>query len=336
MGTDIGDILKKKSIELNTLSHKIIAIDAYNTLYQFLSIIRQNDGTPLKDSKGNITSHMSGILYRMSKLVEHGIKPVFIFDGKPPQLKEDTIKKRNLKREEAKTKWIEAKEKGLPEAYLHAQASSKITTQIIADSQKLLEAMGIPWIQAPSEAEAQAAYMVKSGKADYVASQDYDSFLFGAPVVIRNLTLTGKRKLPKKNVYVDVKPELINLQESLLELDISYQQLVDIGICVGTDFNPGLTKIGSKRALKLIKEHENIENLLSEINQDIDKLEQIKQFFLYPPVSTNCEIYWNKPDVNKIIKLLCEEHDFSKERVLKACEKLNFSSHTQKTLDTWF
>lgn len=337
MGTDIGDILKKQSVEISVLSNKIVAIDAYNILYQFLSIIRQNDGTPLKDSSGNITSHLSGILYRMSSLIEKSIKPVFIFDGKPPELKRYTIEKRNIKREEAKIKWEDAKKKRLTEeAYIHAQASSKVTTQIIEDAKQLLNAMGIPWIQAPSEAEAQAAYMVKIGKADYVGSQDYDAFLFGAPIVIRNLTLTGKRKLPKRNVYVDVEPELINLQENLVELNITQEQLVDIGICTGTDFNPGLTKIGSKKALKLIKEHKNIENILKLTNQNVDYLTEIKDFLLNPPVNNDCQVHWKKPDINNIVTFLCDKHDFSRDRVFKACEKLNANAYNQKTLDQWF
>lgn len=266
MGTDIGELLKKRQVEISELSHKIVAIDAYNTLYQFLSIIRQRDGTPLKDSKGNITSHLSGILYRMTSLMEEGIKPVFVFDGKPSHLKDRTIEKRTADRENAKIKWEEAKEKGLAEeAYMYAQASSKVTRKIADDSRKLLLAMGIPWVDAPSEGEAQAAHMVTTGNANYVASQDYDSLLFGAPAVVRNLTITGKRKLPKKNIFVDVKPEIMTLEENLTELGIDRSQLLDIALCVGTDYNAGLEKIGPKKALKLVKEYSSIEKVLQAI-----------------------------------------------------------------------
>ncbi|MBC7086048.1 MAG: flap endonuclease-1 [Methanomethylovorans sp.] len=338
MGTDIGELLKKQSVEISELSHKVVAIDAYNTLYQFLSIIRQRDGTPLKNSRGQTTSHLSGILYRMSSLIENGIKPVFVFDGKPSPLKNQTIEKRISAREIAALKWEEAKEKGLPEdAYMYAQASSRITQEIIDDSKKLLITMGIPWVDAPSEGEAQAAHMVIKGDADYVASQDYDSLLFGAPLVVRNLAITGKRKLPKKNIFVDVKPEVIKLYENLEELKINQSQLVDIALCVGTDYNQGLEKIGPKKALKLIKEYENIENLLKAIGQNIDQLQEIKKIFLNPTVTDNYSLEWKRPDIDSIISFLCEEHDFSKDRVIKACEKLvTINKLGQRTLDQWF
>jgi flap endonuclease-1 len=338
MGTDIGELLKKQQVEISELSHKVVAIDAYNTLYQFLSIIRQRDGTPLKDSRGNITSHLSGILYRMTSLMEEGIKPVFVFDGKPSYLKDHTIEKRIADRENAKIKWEEAKEKGLAEeAYTYAQASSRITPEITDDSRRLLLAMGIPWIDAPSEGEAQAAHMVKRGDANYVASQDYDSLLFGAPFVVRNLTITGKRKLPKKNIFVDVKPEIMNLMENLTELGINHSQLIDIALCVGTDYNPGLEKIGPKKALKLVEEHGNIENVLKAVGQDIENLQEIKDIFLNPCVTDNYTLKWKKPNTEAITSFLCEEHDFSKERVMKACERLATSSGPgQQTLDQWF
>ncbi|WP_370572620.1 flap endonuclease-1 [Methanomethylovorans sp.] len=338
MGTDIGDLLKKQQVEISELSHKVVAVDAYNMLYQFLSIIRQRDGTPLKDSRGNTTSHLSGILYRMTSLMEEGIKPVFVFDGKPSHLKDRIIEKRMADRESATIKWEEAKEKGLAEeAYMYAQASSKVTKEITDDSRRLLLAMGIPWVDAPSEGEAQAAHMVIKGNANYVASQDYDSLLFGAPLVVRNLSITGKRKLPKKNIFVDVKPEIMKLKENLAELGINHSQLIDIALCVGTDYNPGLEKIGPKKALKLIKEHGNIEKVLQAVGQNIENLQEIKDIFLNPSVTDNYALKWKKPDTHAIIAFLCEEHDFSKDRVMKACQRLETTSGPgQRTLDQWF
>lgn len=337
MGTDIGELLKKQQIEISELSHKVVAVDAYNTLYQFLSIIRQRDGTPLKDSRGNTTSHLSGILYRMTSLMEEGIKPVFVFDGKPSYLKDRTIEKRMADRENATIKWGEAKEKGLEEeAYMYAQASSRVTQEIADDSRRLLLAMGIPWVDAPSEGEAQAAHLVKRGDANYVASQDYDSLLFGAPLVVRNLTITGKRKLPKKNIFVEVKPEIMKLEDNLAELGINHSQLIDIAICVGTDYNQGLEKIGPKKALKLVKEHDNIEKVLLAVGQKIEKVQEIQNIFLNPSVTDNYTLKWKKPDTDAIIAFLCGEHDFSRERVIKACERLEtISGPGQRTLDQW-
>ncbi|WMW21594.1 flap endonuclease-1 [Methanolobus mangrovi] len=338
MGVDIGDLLQRSTIEVSDLSLDIVAIDAFNTLYQFLSIIRQRDGTPLKDSQGNVTSHLSGILYRMTNIVEAGVKPVFVFDGKPPEWKSSTIQKRTETRENAKVKWADAKEKGLAEeAYKYAQASSKVDATIVEDSKKLLTAMGIPFVDAPSEGEAQAAYMVKKGDADKIASQDYDSLLFGSPLVVRNLTVSGKRKLPKKNIYLDVKPEIINLKESLDELGISHSQLIDIALCVGTDYNEGLEGVGPKTALKLIREHETIEKVLKAKDLEIPNLEDIKEFFKSPDVTDDYSLKWNKPDSEAVISFLCGKHDFSEDRVTKALERLEASSGSgQSTLDKWF
>lgn len=339
MGADIGDLLEKRTVELSDLSHKVIAIDAYNILYQFLSIIRQRDGTPLTDSHGNITSHLSGILYRITNLVESGIKPVFVFDGKPPDMKLQTLGKRKEVRESARVKWDDAKEKGLAEeAFKYAQASAKVNADIVNDAKHLLELMGIPYVQAPSEGEAQAAYMVQKGDADLVGSQDYDAMLFGAPDVVRNLTITGKRKVPRKNIYVDVKPEVINLDESLQALGVEREQLIDIAICVGTDYNSGLDGIGPKKAIKLIKKHDNIEVALDDIDKTIDNLDEMKEFFLHPPVTDEYTLEWKNPDKKKLIEFLSVEHDFSEERVNKAAERLDAASGSrqQKTLDKWF
>ncbi|PSH01115.1 MAG: flap structure-specific endonuclease, partial [Nanohaloarchaea archaeon QH_8_44_6] len=159
MGVDLGELVESEDIDFADLNDKEIAIDAMNTLYQFLSIIRQRDGTPLKDSDGNITSHLSGLFYRNINLLEENIRPVFVFDGEMPDLKEKESSKRRKKREEARKEWKKLKEEGkVSEAYSKATQSSKLTGDMIEEAKKLLEAMGIPYIQAPSEGEAQAAF----------------------------------------------------------------------------------------------------------------------------------------------------------------------------------
>jgi flap endonuclease-1 len=316
----------------------VVAVDAFNTLHQFLSIIRQRDGSPLVNSQGKVTSHLSGLLYRTASLVEAGIKPVFVFDGKPPEMKSGTLSRRKEIRESSREKWENAKAEGnLEAAYKYAQASSKVDEDIIEDSKYLLGIMGIPWIQAPCEGEAQAAHMVLKRDADCVASQDYDSFLFGAPAVVRNLAATGKRKLPGKNVYVDVELEMVDLRETLEALGISRDQLIDIAICVGTDYNKGLEKVGPKTALKLIKKHGDIHAVLREKGVEIGALDSIKELFTHPDVTDDYEIKWGKPDSEKLIKFLCDDNDFSEDRVEKAADRLKAASGArQKTLDQWF
>ncbi|NIU39859.1 flap structure-specific endonuclease, partial [Candidatus Bathyarchaeota archaeon] len=207
MGVNLRDLVPKTTVDLSSLRGKSIAVDAYNALYQFLAIIRQPDGTPLKDRTGRITSHLSGLLYRTSNLVEMGIKVVYVFDGVPPTLKEVEIKRRARVKDEALVKYERALQEGRVEkARMYAQMTSRLKDYMADDAKHLLMLLGIPWIQAPSEGEAQAAHLVKKGDSDFCASQDYDSLLFGASMLVRNVTLSGRRKLPRKNVYIEVVP----------------------------------------------------------------------------------------------------------------------------------
>ncbi|MEM2103643.1 MAG: flap endonuclease-1 [Candidatus Bathyarchaeia archaeon] len=343
MGVNLRDLVPKATVRLEDLNGKSIAIDAYNALYQFLAIIRQPDGTLLKDSSGRVTSHLSGLLYRTSNLVELGIKPIYVFDGVPPALKEVEIKRRMKVKEEALIKYEQALKEGrIEEARMYAQATSSLKDYMAEDSKRLLALMGIPWIQAPSEGEAQAAYVVKKGDADYCASQDYDSLLFGAPRLVRNVTISGRRKLPGKTVYVEVVPEIVELEMVLKECGISREQLIDIGILVGTDFNPeGVKGLGPKTALKLIKQYGSLENALPHIKNADFPVEpcKIRDIFLNPKVTDNYRIAWKEPDVEGVVDFICRERDFSEDRVRKALEKMQKGTVKLKgktTLEKWF
>jgi len=341
MGVQISEIVPKVEVELEELSGKKIAIDAYNTIFQFLSIIRQRDtGEPLRDSYGRVTSHLSGLFYRTVRLVEAGIKPIFVFDGIPPDLKKKTIKKREEMREEALRRWKDAVEKGKKEdVMVYAQASAKVTDEMIDESKKLLTNMGIPWVQAPSEGEAQASFIVKKNDAYATGSQDMDSLLFGSPRLIRNLSITGKRKLPRREAWIEIKPELIELSTVLSELGISRGQLVIIGILIGTDYNPGGVRgVGAKTALKLVKENKKLERIIDKVEWEFDTdPHKIYDFFMNPPVSEDYEVEWKDPNVDGIIELMVEEHDFSKERIEKGIERLMESrrSGVQSKLGDW-
>src|SRR5882672_942737 len=180
MGVDLSDILASKPKELKDFAGETVAIDAFNTLYQFLAIIRGADGTPLQDSEGRVTSHLSGLLYRNANFLEAGIKPVYVFDGEPPALKQKTIDERKARKVEAERQYRDAIERGdLETARVKAQQTSRLDEAMVEETKEVLEALGIPWIEAPSEGEAQAAAMVKEGKANRVGSQDFDSVLFG-------------------------------------------------------------------------------------------------------------------------------------------------------------
>lgn len=342
MGVDLKTIVIKTNISLEDVSGKSIAIDAYNALYQFLSIIRQPDGTPLMDNKGRITSHLSGLLYRTTNLVENGIKPIYIFDGKPPELKDAEIQRRIKVKENAEVKYKEALERGdLREAKKYAQMTVRLTNDMVEDAKKLLDAIGIPWIQAKSEGEAQAAYLVIKGDAWAVGSQDYDSLLFGSTRLVRNLTITGKRKLPRKNIYVEISPELIELSKTLNYLGITREQLIDLSILIGTDYNPnGFKGIGPKRALELIKKYGSLEEVLKVIGNPLNvNFNEIRSIFLNPQVNESYQIKWKELNESEVISILCYEHDFSKERVKSALQRIKDAYRKyekQKSLESWF
>jgi len=343
MGVNLRVLVPKTTVRLVDLSGKSIAIDAYNALYQFLAIIRQPDGTPLKDSSGKVTSHLSGLLYRTSNLVQMGIKPIYVFDGIPPALKETEIKRRMKVKKEALVKYERAVKEGrIEEARVYAQATSRLKDYMAEDSKRLLDLMGIPWVQAPSEGEAQAAHLAKREDADYCASQDYDSLLFGAPRFVRNVTISGRRKLPRKQVYIEVVPEIVELEQVLKECGITYEQLIDVGILIGTDFNPeGIKGLGPKTALKLVKEHGSLENALPHIKNPEFPVEpqRIREIFLHPKVTDNYRIEWKEPDVEGVIDFICRERDFSENRVRKALEKMRKGTEELKgktTLEKWF
>ena len=299
MGVAIRDILAdcKETLTWDELSGTA-AVDAHNALYQFLSIIRQPDGTPLMNDAGEITSHLSGILFRTVNFLEMGIKPVFVFDGKPPEFKQETIEERRLARTKADEAWKAALREGdMEEAYRQASASSRIDSHVITSSHELLDLLGIPWVQAPSEGEAQAAYMVQEGKVTYSVSQDYDSLLFGSPVLVRNLTVSGRRKIRGRTITVN--PERIVLSALQKCLGVTREQLIEIGILVGTDFNPGIRGIGGKTALKIVRSGA-FDSVIAEKQPEFDP-DPIREFFLSPPVTDDYTLEWRAPDVEGVV-----------------------------------
>jgi flap endonuclease-1 len=345
MGLKINELVNevKRTITFENLFNKIISIDAFNTIYQFLAIIRQRDGTPLKDYQGNVTSHLSGLFYRSINFLEHNIKPVYVFDGISSELKLDTIKERKKIKEEAQKKMVEAQDaEDFKEAKKYAQLTSKLDAGMIEESKKLIESMGIPIIQANSEGEAQSAYMVEVGDAWACASQDYDTLLFGGERLLRNFAINRSKKVKDTRVTLDI--EYVSLSKFLINLEINREQLVEMGILIGTDFFPGIKGIGQKTALDLIKKFGSIENILKnkikvgskEILLDLKLVEQVKKIFLFPDVKKD----YNEPKPKKINferieELLIEEHNFSRQRVQNALDRLRKldSSKVQVSLD---
>ena len=308
------------------------AIDAYNALYQFLSGIRQADGSPLMDDDGRITSHLSGLLFRSANLIEKNITPVYVFDGKPPSFKEKTLEERSAVREQAKENWARAVADGDDEsARKYAMASSKVDAYVKDSAKELLTALGIAWIQAPGEGEAQSAYMTQKGDVDFAVSQDYDSLLFGCETLLRNITISGKRRIRGK-VY-SVFPERIYLSQTLSSLNLTREELIQTALLIGTDYNSGVLGVGPKTAVKIVRAG-NFEERIQEAENAAEPKELI-QYFLHPEVSDEYRIEKHSPDRDRVIEILCEEHGFLRERVEAGLEKIS-AKKGQATLDSWF
>jgi len=343
LGVDLGDIVTRTKSSLDEFSGKTFAVDAYNALYQFLAIIRGPTGEPLMDRQSGDTSHLSGLLYRTTNLAERGIRLVYVFDGKPPSLKDTEIKRRQVIKVEATTRYESALSTGrFEEAKRYAQATSSLKDLMIDDAHKLLQYLGVPMVQAPSEGEAQAAYMAARGDVWAAVSQDYDSLLFGARRLVRNLAISGKRKLPMREAYVQVEPELVELASTLQALQLSREQLVDLGILIGTDFNPdGFKGIGPKTALKLVREYGRIEKI-AQSNKEVvppPELDRIREIFLKPAVTSKYTLEWRESDVESLVRFLTGERDFNEERVRTAVERAKTAMAKEsgkKTLESFF
>lgn len=340
MGLDLKGLLVKEKTRLESFSTKVIAVDAYNTMYQFLAIIRGPDGTPLSDSHGRITSHLSGLFYRNINFLSLGIKPVYVFDGKSPSLKSAEIARRKQIKKDATIKYERAAaERNLEDMRKFAQQTTAMQDGMVDDAKRLLDMFGIPYIQAPSEGEATAAHLTKTGLAYAAASQDYDSLLFGTKRLVRNFTNSGRRKIPNRNTYIEIEPELIETQKVLDELGVTKEQLVDIGILIGTDFNPdGFDRIGPKTALKMIKEHGRLEDV-PQIQEKLAQIDynEIRNIFLNPKVAEVSEVKFGTVNYSEIVRYLSEERSFSKERLESSLGRLQKTTERRShTLEQWF
>lgn len=343
MGVQLGDLVEARRIAIEDLAGKRIAFDGHNILYQFLAIIRGRRGEPLRDREGRVTSHLSGLIYRNANLIEAGINIAYVFDGKPHKLKARTVMERKETRRQAKISYEKAIEEGKPEeAKLYGQRAVVATTTIVEDAKRLLKLMGVPWVQAPGEGEAQSAHMARKGDVWASASQDFDSLLFGASRLVRNLTITGRRKLPRKNLYIRIEPELIDFDRALRQMEVTREQLIDVGILIGTDYNPKIMRgIGPKTALKLVKEHGSLDNALKYIEKAefTPPIEVIRDLFMKPDVTDAYRLEWRHPEAEGIVEFLCEEHDFDQGRVTKAIGKIQRGYERgleRTTLERWF
>jgi flap endonuclease-1 len=326
VGVVLTPIITKNETSLAELAGRTLAVDGNGELYQFLALIRLRDGTPLKDSKGRITSHLSGLFYRTTRLMaEYALKLVFVFDGAPPILKAREVEKRRAVKKKYEADHAAALARGdLADAYSKATMTSRLTREMVAEARELLRLMGVPTVQAPSEGEAQAAHMAAMSPDTWAASKDYDSLLFGAPRLVRFLTISGKEFLPSQGTFRAIVPETIVLEQLLTSWGITREALVDLAILVGTDFNAGIKGIGPKKALALVQRHGRIEDMPADILDrvgGIDAVDEVRRIFLSPDVIDAFDVEQREPDLAGIVQFLCGEREFGRDRVNAALER---------------
>jgi flap endonuclease-1 len=337
MGLQIGDLVHRKEVSFSDLKGKVIAVDAFNAVYQFLSSVRQPDGTPLMDSQNRVTSHLSGLFYRNVALLVEGIKLIYVFDGEYNVLKTKTHEKRQEAKDNAEVKFRTALEEEDVDAMgKYAKGFSKLDSGMIKESKKLLRAMGVAIVQAPSEGEMQAADLVKRGEAWAVGSQDYDALVVGGTRLIQNLTLARRRRTA--NGFVYIAPEMIEYEGVINQLGITSDQLICLAILVGTDFNPGGVKgIGPKKALVLVKQKKYPVAIFQDVEERFGDLgfnwKDVFEIFKKPKVD-NVKVEFPQVNEEEIREILVNEHDFSKERIEKQLEKLRVlkKQKAQRTL----
>lgn len=314
-----------------------VAIDASMAIYQFLIAIRQ-DGNQLTNDEGEVTSHIAGLFYRTIRMLENGIKPVYVFDGRPPQMKSGELAKRQERRAEAEKKLAEATEAGEQEEVDKFQRRLvKVTKQHMDDCKKLLRLMGVPVIEAPTEAEAQCATLVKAGKVYATATEDMDALTFASNRLLRHMTYSEARKMPIQEFI---------LERVLQEMDMTQEQFIDLCILLGCDYCESIRGIGPKRAYELVKQHKSIEEILQKI--DTKKytvpeewmFKEARSLFVNPDVSPcdDIELKWREPEEENLIEFMCKEKGFNEDRIRNGIKKLIKSKKqsTQGRLDDFF
>ena len=338
MGVNLTPIIEKRVVTLNELRGRSFAVDGFVVLHQFLALIRGRDGQPLTDTSGRTTSHLVGLAFRTTRLIaDYGMSLIFVFDGHPPQLKSAEVEKRRGIRERLEEEYREAVAAGdYKMAMSKAVMTGRLTAEGVADAKRLLDLLGIPYVQAPSEGEAQAAYMAARGDVWASNSQDYDSLLFGTPRLVRYITIQGEEWLPSKGRVRKLQPEIIELEQFLNTLQLTREQLIDLGIIIGTDFNEGIRGIGPKTALKLLRKHGQIEDLPQEIrNMVTPNVDVIRGLYLNPPATDKYNLEEKPVQEEELMRFLCKERSFSKERVETVIMRMR-GARGQRQLSDWF
>ncbi|MCL9816288.1 flap endonuclease-1 [Natronocalculus amylovorans] len=322
--SDLRSLASISEIPFSELEGSVVAVDAHNWLYRYLTTtVKWTNDEIYTTESGDEVANLIGVVQGLPKFFEHDMVPIFVFDGGVTELKDDEVERRREQRRDAEKQLEEAKERGDSVAAARLEARTQRLTDVIqTTTRELFDILDVPYVEAPAEGEAQAAYMNRIGDVDYVGSEDYDTLLFGAPRTLRQITSKGN-------------PELMDLDKTLTKHDITYEQLVDVGILCGTDFNDGVRGIGPKTAIKLITAHGDLFSVLEARGKHVPHADRIRELFFNPPVTDNYEIETAiTPDVAAARTYVTEQWEIDASEVARGFERIE-SSIVQTGLDNW-
>jgi len=321
---DLRDLAAIDEVPFDDLSGSVVAVDAHNWLYRYLTTtVRWTNDAIYTTADGEEVANLVGVVQGLPKFFEHDITPVFVFDGSVVELKDDEVAQRREEREKREERLEQAREEGddLAVARLDSQ-TQRLTDTILSTTREALDLLDVPVIEAPAEGEAQAAHMAREGAVDYVGTEDYDALLLGAPLTLRQLTSKGD-------------PELMDFEATLDDHDLTWEQLVDAAILMGTDFNEGISGYGPKTAVKAVREHGDLWSVFEADDVYVDNADRIRDLFLSPAVTDDYEFDREiEPDIDAARSFVCEEWEVAESEVERGFERIE-QSVVQTGLDRW-
>ena len=321
---DLRDLAALSDVPFVELGESVVAVDAHNWLYRYLTTtVKWTSDDVYTAGDGTEVANLVGVVQGLPKFFEHEITPVFVFDGAVTDLKDDEVKKRREQRERAEAKLEAARERGDAVAVARLESrTQRLTDTIVDTTHELLDILDVPVVQAPAEGEAQAAHMARAGDVDYAGTEDYDALLFGAPLTLRQLTSKGD-------------PELMDFEATLQRHDLTWEQLVDAAILMGTDFNEGISGIGPKTAVKAVRERGDIWDVFEARDVYVENADRIRDLFLAPAVTEDFSFDTDlDPDVAAARRLVCEDWEVDEAEVERGFERIE-ESLVQTGLDDW-
>jgi flap endonuclease-1 len=321
---DLRDLAVIEDVAYDDLAGSVVAVDAHNWLYRYLTTtVKFTRDSAYTTADGEEVANLIGVVQGLPKFLEHDVTPVFVFDGGVTDLKEAEVEQRREQREKYEEQLEQAREEGdsVEVAKLDSR-TQRLTDTIVDTTRELLALLDVPVVDAPAEGEAQAARMARAGTVDYAGTEDYDALLFGSPLTLRQLTSKGD-------------PECMDLDATLSEHDLTWEQLVDVGILCGTDFNEGVTGIGPKTAVKTVREHGDIWGVFEARDVSVENVDRIRNLFLDPPVADDVAFDTElEPDVDAAKAFVVDEWGVAADEVERGFERIADAT-VQTGLDRW-